>query len=185
MTAPAIDFSALTPEPLPEGVPNFRASSGEAGNSSSPDSPKGERTGRKLFGRPSGRSAPTKRESVPKLPVSAKKQIEKLYMLVGGFIRPFDTVLGDTIMEQAPVCAESVFELAQTNEQFRAILAGFMTSSLSMAVLLAHLPIILAITAKSSNPKVKGASIAGFMGLKMADKIEVPDLWDERPDGVE
>lgn len=177
----AIDFSALKPEPSEDGIPNFRAS-GELGDTSqATESPRVERKGR-LSGWRSAPSAPRNkktREAVPKLPASAKKQIEKLYTLIGGFVRPFDEVIGDTIMEQAPQCAEAVFELAQQNDQFRAALNGLMTSSLTGAVIFAHLPILLAVTRKSSNPKVKAYSVAGYMGLKMADKIDVPNLWEE------
>lgn len=187
MTAPTeLDLSALIPEPLPEGVPNHRAS-GESGDPSpSPDSPKRGRPRNSLFGRGnSGVSTRVQRQSVPKLPASAKGQIERMYLLFGGFVRPFDELIGDTIIEQAPICAESVFELAQTNEKFRAALAGMMTSSLSMAVLMAHLPIIFAVTRKSSNPKVKATSIGGYMALKMTDKLEMPNLWAEMPESPE
>lgn len=187
MTAPTeLDLGTLVPQPIPEGVPDHRAS-GESGDPSpSLDTPKRGRPRNSLFGRgDSGgatRARGPVRQSVPKLPASAKGQIERMYLLLGGFVRPFDELIGDTIIEQAPICAESVFELAQTNEKFRAALAGLMTSSLSMAVLMAHLPIIFAVTRKSSNPKVKATSIGGYMALKMTDKIEMPNLWAEMPD---
>lgn len=184
MTVPVIDFSALTPEPLGEGIPDYRASSGESGDHSpSSESPRVERQS-SFLGRKKTAAPRTRRQSVPKLPVGAKKQIEKLYTLIGGFIKPFDDAIGQEIMDSAPVCAESVYELAQQNEAFRAALAGLMTSSLTGAVIFAHLPILLAVTARvAKNDKVKTTAVAGYMGLKLAGNVpDMPNLWDTDTD---
>lgn len=186
MTAP-VDLSQFSADPIPDGVPDFRASekSGESGDPSRPKLHAPSR--RRLFG--SDRAAEktdggtSTKVAPPKLKASAKGQIEKIYLLIGGFVKPFDELTGDTIIEQAPACAETVYELAQTNDAFRAALQALMQTSLTGALIFAHLPILFAIVGKhSNNPKVKGIAIGGYMATKAGAKDSMPDFKIEFED---
>jgi hypothetical protein len=166
MSSP-IDVTTLSgPEPLPDGVPNHRAS-GELGDPTPPPNSAGKPRGLFSSGRKTGRAAP--RTVVPKLPQSAKKELAKFYTFVGGMIKPFDEITGDVIMEQADDCAEAVFNLAQENDRFREALYSMMQTSLTMAIIMAHAPIVASIVArKSQDPRVK----MGAMGVYMASRAE-------------
>lgn len=187
MTAP-VDFSALSVEDIPEGVPNHKASSGERG-----EKPR-MATGSKLFGRTGGADSrrasnekPT-RPPVPKLSPGMKQSISDLYQFIGATIRPFDEFTGDTIIEQADKCADSVYKLAQSNDAVRRVVIALTTTSVSGAVIMAHLPIILAIARHSKNEKVKMTAAGTMMALKFADAQQTSDLFGngdqaESPEG--
>lgn len=181
VTTPLIDLGALKPEPLGDGIPDFHASSGESGEprvSPSSDSP-GVETRPGLLGRRRAASPPkskTAKQSVPKLPVGARKKIADAYRFIGAFMTPFDEVIAEEIVSQADACAEAVYNLAQENEEVRRVIYGFITTSVWGAVVAAHLPIMLAVTArKASNPKLKMTAMGTYAMMKMSDKNLVPE----------
>lgn len=170
------DFSDLQPEPVPMGVPDHRASSGQTGErprmaARSPFVKRGATAA------PRGGKTRKVRDVPPPLKASAKKQIERIYILIGGFITPMNEILGETILESAPRCAESVFELAQTNEEFRRIVNSLMTGSLGGAVIFAHLPILLACVATiSKSEKTKMIAGGTLVAMKMGANIDLSSL---------
>lgn len=182
MTAPTLDFSALTTEDVPDGVPNHRATSGERG-----DSPRGPVKPR-LFGRTGGASSnratneKPHKESPPKLSPGMKGSLEDFYSFVGASIRPFDEFTGDTIIEQAKPCADSVYKLAQSNDAVRRAVIALTTTSVTGAVLMAHLPILLAIARHSKNEKVRGTAAGTMMALKFADAAQTQNLFGNGQD---
>jgi len=191
MTTSTFDVAMVTPE-FTEGIPNHHATSGETGDpapspgfSEAPTNA-GRRNSRRrsLFATSpeEKRRNSSSRPSVPKLPASAKKRIEDFYTLIGGLIKPYDEVIGDSIMESAKDCSEAVFQLAQENESFRRALAGMMTGSLTMALVFAHLPIVLAIVNRvSKSEDVKTKTAMGMFGFKMAKTMsdQMPgSLWE-------
>jgi hypothetical protein len=173
-----------TIEPVPVGVPNHLAS-GESGE----PRPRPTMSARSPFARGTKKpaaKAKTQRAAVPPLKASAKRQIARIYILIGGLIEPMNEILGQTIVEQADKCADSVFELAQTNEEFRRVINAFMTGSLGGAVIFAHLPILLAIVATASkNDKTKLIAGGTLMALKMGDSIDLSSLVPDDAESVD
>ena len=188
MTAPTLDFASLTTEDVPDGVPNHRATSGERGDN--PRGPVKPRAG--FFGRTGGASSnrvtneKPRRESPPKLSPGMKQSLSDFYQFIGATIRPFDEYTGDTIIEQADKCADSVYKLAQSNDAVRRVVIALTTTSVSGAVIMAHLPIILAIARHSKNDRVKMTAAGTMMALKFADAQQTADLFktDQDNDGT-
>lgn len=185
MTAPTLDFSTLATEDVPDGVPNHRATSGERGEKLT--TPRGPVKPR-LFGRTGGASSnradneKPRKESPPKLSPGMKQNLSDFYQFIGATIRPFDEFTGDTIIEQADKCADSVYKLAQSNDAVRRVVIALTTTSVSGAVLMAHLPIILAIARHSKNEKVRGTAAGTMMALKFADAAQTADLFGNGQD---
>lgn len=187
MTAPTIDFSALPVEEVPDGVPNHRASSGERG-----EKPR-MATGGRLFGRTGGADSrratneKPRKAAPPPLKPGMKQQLSDLYQFIGASVRPFDEFTGDTIIEQADKCADSVYKLAQSNDAVRRFIIGLTTTSATGAVIMAHLPIVLAIARHSKNEQVKTGAMSTMMALKFADAAQAQNLFgadqDSQPEG--
>lgn len=86
----------------------------------------------------------------PKRPMTApkgglRKPLEELYTAVGMMIMPFDPSCAKVIIEAAPRCAETLADLANSNEVVRRILISLVTTSNVGAVIVAHGPIVMAI----------------------------------------
>ena len=186
MSTDTFDITGIVPEPIPDGVPNHHATSGETGEPS-PIPRMSARPGRKartpLFGRTGGASSDRatntkpRKAAVPKLTPGAKRQIEKIYLLVGGFVQPMNEDLGTTIIESAPKCAESVYELAQQNDAFRSALHSMMQTSLSGAVIFAHLPILLAlVTSYAKNERAQMTAMGVRVALKFGGAVNLDDM---------
>lgn len=75
------------------------------------------------------------------------KPLTGFYETVGGFVVLADQVCGQAIIESAAGAAESLDELARTNPKVRKVLMKLMESSAITKVIVAHLPITLAVTA--------------------------------------
>lgn len=177
MTAPTVDpLSELQTDDIPIGVPNHKASSGERGE---------PKRARGLFDNAKRRTSGTafeakpKREAPPKLTPGVQKQLVGIYELIGASVRPFDEFAGDTIIEQAPKCAKSVYDLAQTNDNVRRLILSMTQTSAIGAVIFAHLPIVLAFMRHSKNDNVKGFAAGTMMALKFADAQTVGDLFPQ------
>lgn len=182
MTTP---LSAIEPTDLPDGVPNHHATaepsrfrSGQAGDPAKNKGPVGIfARSRKANAGPQTRAA---KQPVPKLSPSMKQNLEDLYSGIGALVRPFDEYLGDTIIEQAPDCAKSVYLLAQSNEAVRRFIISMTTTTIAGAVIFAHLPILLALMRHNKNPKVKMALMTTAIGIKSVDTEKMfADLKDE------
>lgn len=172
-TPPPFDPSLLVaqdepPIPDPPGRPDPRAS-------------RERRSPRGLFGKPVGDQAdtpPSRRaarapKSKPRKIVPNRKgqfvaPLTALYSALGLGLMPFDAVCGNAILNSAEKCAESIDELAYRNEAVRrAVFALVQTSALG-AVIVAHMPIILAV-AMHHVPVVQ--RVMGDMGSAMAESI--------------
>lgn len=86
----------------------------------------------------------------PKRPLAApkgglRKPLEELYTSVGMMMMPFDPSCGKVIIEAAPRCAETLADLANSNDVVRRILISLVTTSAMGAVITAHAPIVMAI----------------------------------------
>lgn len=184
MTAP-VDFATLPVEDV-EGVPDFRATSGERGE---PTAARRGPTKPRLFGRTGGASSnfaaneKPRKEAPPKLSPGMKQNISDLYQFVGATIKPFDDFLGETIIEQADKCADSVYKLAQQNDAVRRMVIAFSTTSLTGALIMAHLPILLAVARHSKNEKVRMTAGGTMMALKFADAATTENLFQRDQDG--
>lgn len=184
MSSPALDFSTLTTEEIPDGVPNHRASSGETGE-------KPRMAASRLFGRTGGASSnratntrPPKREreSPPPLKPGMKGQLSDFYQGVGAMLRPFDELLGDTIIEQADKCADSVYKLAQTNDAVRRAILAFATTSASGAVIMAHLPIFLVAARHSKSDRVRSTAMGTMIAVRMMEANEAQRVFSDDAD---
>lgn len=185
MTAPVVDFATLAPEDIPEGVPNHKASSGERGEPRM--ATRGPVKGRKIFGRTGGASSEfaaneKPREAPPQLKPGVKRQLNDFYQFVGASVRPFDAVLGDTIIEQADKCAESVYNLAQSNDAVRRAIIALTTTSAMGAVMMAHLPIILVALRHSKNDTVRNTAMSTMIAVKLSDAKAANDLFNGSED---
>lgn len=184
MTAP-LDMESLPVEDT--AVPNFRATSGETGEPKS--AARGPVKPRGLFGRTGGASSnfatneKPRKEAPPKLAPGMKQNIADMYKGIGAMIRPFDEFTGDTIIEQADKCADSVYKLAQSNDGVRRFVLAMTTTTVTGAVIMAHLPILLAVARHSKNERVKMTAMGSMMALKLQDANVVNDLFN--PEGTD
>lgn len=105
---------------------------------------------------------------VPNKKGQFKQPVEALYMGLGGFAMPFDPVCANALIVAAPKCAEYWDELAYTNESVRRFLWQLTTVSLTTKLLLAHMPIIIAVT---MHHVPAAQHMMGRMGADMAEKI--------------
>lgn len=133
------DFSALTAEstePLTGefNPPNVKGSKPRWWERA----PKGEKNSRP-------RRSKTSRPVPPMPKGGLKPALENMYTGIGMSIMPFDPGCGRIIIENASACAESLDELAKTNQAVRRILISLVTTSAWGAVIMAHAPIVMAI----------------------------------------
>jgi hypothetical protein len=186
MTASTIDLSEYQPEPV--GIPDHTVRTGPIPAASSGEDGAGtKRPG--IFGAATRKRSPklaakpkATREAPPKLSAGMKGQLEDLYSGIGAMLRPFDEFTGQTIIDQAPKCAKSVYDLAQTNDSVRRFVIAMTTTSATGAVIFAHLPIVLALMRHSSNERVKAGAGMAFMGLKMADDETMEKMFGQKPE---
>lgn len=68
-----------------------------------------------------------------------------LYMGAGAMLMPFDPICGNGVVQAAPKCAEYWDELAYQNEAVRRFLYGITQTSLTTKLVMAHLPILMAV----------------------------------------
>lgn len=186
MSAPTVDLGSLSVEDIPDGVPNHRATSGERGEKPIDR----EAKPRGFFGRTGGASSnkatneKPRKDSPPKLSPGMKQNLSDFYQFIGATIRPFDEFTGDTIIEQADKCADSVYKLAQSNDAVRRVVIALTTTSVSGAVMMAHLPIVLAIARHSKNDKVRTTAAGTMLALKFADAAQTENLFGTDQDNA-
>lgn len=75
------------------------------------------------------------------------KPLTGVYEMVGGFIILADPDCGTAVINSAEDCAKSLDELARTNPKVRKVLMRMIESSTVTKVIIAHLPILLAVMA--------------------------------------
>lgn len=79
---------------------------------------------------------------------SLQKDLEGLYTMLGTGVFPFDQQVGVTIIDSAPNCASSLYELAQKNPRLKRQLTSLLSAGAYGAVISAHLPIAVIIATK-------------------------------------
>lgn len=171
-------------EPIPvEGIPNHRATSGERGTGDEGS----KRPGIFNAGSKPGRSPknPTNKTKgdVPPLAASVKDDLAKMYLMAGMGVMPFDMVLGGVIVEQAPICADALFEAAQQNENLRRIIIMLTTGGMWAGLIAAHLPILL--TAMARHAPNERARDMGAGAMVMMYQRDVRDPEEPNPSGVD
>ena len=182
VTAPVaeIPIEELTPTPV-EGVPNYRASSGESGTGGEGSKRPGIFAGKSRERSP---KTPTKpRGEVPPLKASVKDDLAKMYVMAGMGVMPFDPVLAGVIMEQAPICAEAIFEAAQQNEALRRVVIMLTTGGMWAGLIAAHLPILM--TAMARHAPQDNMKNMGAAGMMMMFGRDVTDQPEHDPSGVD
>lgn len=75
------------------------------------------------------------------------KPLTGLYEMVGGFIILADPDCGTAVINSAEDCAKSLDDLAKTNPKVRKVLMRMVESGAVTKVIIAHLPILLAVMA--------------------------------------
>lgn len=138
-----------------------------------PDKPKvGFRVPRKAAGDKADagprKTAAVRKPAVPNKRGQFTEKIAALYMGIGAFAMPFDPVCANAIIVAAPKCAEYWDELAYTNEPVRRFLWQLTQVSLTTKLLMAHMPIIIAIV---MHHVPAAQMMMGKMGADMAEKI--------------
>lgn len=172
-----LDLEGIEPIPV-EGIPNHRASSGERGTAGEGS----KRPGIFGAGKGSGRAPRTKKAEVPPLAASVKDDLTKMYALAGMGVMPFDPILAGVILEQAPICAEAVFNAAQENESLRRVIVMLTTGGMWAGLIAAHLPILLTATARHAPNE--GAKNMGANAMMMVFQRDVRDVEEHDPSGV-
>lgn len=76
--------------------------------------------------------------------------MSRLYKRAGRIVRAMDRDIGTAIMEAADDCGEAWDELARTNPRVRGVLMKMIAGGAWTSVLMAHLPILLAIMMKEN-----------------------------------
>lgn len=141
--SPVIDFSALTAEdapPLTDAIkPDPKASKEPASNTWR------KRRAGKDTDRPTRARTVKAKPAIPNRKGQFIKPLTEIYTTVGMIVYVRDQVCGTAFIESAPRCAETLDDLAHRNEVVRRILHNLVTTSEMGAVLMAHLPIILAV----------------------------------------
>lgn len=100
--------------------------------------------------RPDKRPAKPPRE--PKSSATLKRHVTELYTAAGMMVLPFDQPCGTVVVNSADQCADALVKLSEENETVRKILEGMVQTSAIGAVLVAHMPIIMAIMAHHVAP---------------------------------
>lgn len=109
--------------------------------------------------------------SVPQYrPGHIAKALTRFYGQIGLIVKVFDSPTGDAVLLNAQKCAESLEQLAQENPSVRRFIESLVTTNAWLAVVFAHLPIVL------SLPPIRKNVARGLEHLfGSADEI-APDL---------
>lgn len=128
------DFvSDSPPEPQPGGFRGFASRSARAG----------ART-RKAKTEPK-KDFPLLVQSIPNRKGQFVEPLTQIYAGIGTAVIMFDPVCGQAILTSATKCAETIDELAYKNEAVRRAVWALTQTSLWGAVIVAHMPIVMAV----------------------------------------
>jgi hypothetical protein len=177
-----IDPSALQFEPDP--MPNFRAS--ENVEETEPPAPSTGTGGFRGFASRSARKPRVKKETKATVPLAIQsipnrkgqfvEPLMKMYGMAGATVMMYDPICGTAIMTSAQKCAETMDELAYQNESVRRVIWSLTRSSTFGAVIVAHLPILMAVI---MHPVPAAQEAFGAMGANMMEeflKQSTPDV---------
>lgn len=114
------------------------------------------------------RTTKTRKSLPPKRKGQFVEPLETLYGGIAIMLMPIDPVCSMAIANAAPECAKSLDALAYQNDAVRRAVYALTQSSAAGAVLMAHLPILMAI-AVHHVPAVK--SIMGTLGGSVAGNM--------------
>lgn len=73
------------------------------------------------------------------------KPLRQMYENIGGIVMLADPICGEAIINGAENCARSLDEMARANPKVRAVLMRLVQTNVMGQVIIAHLPIILAV----------------------------------------
>jgi hypothetical protein len=148
LDVPSLDFT-----PIEETTPDPSASAGME-----PDGGPPKRNGFRAWSERTGRRPPKSVKTdksapswdITKTVIPNKKgqfvePLMKLYASVGAAVMIADPICGTAIVTSAESCAKTLDDLAYQNEAVRRALYSLTTTSYLGAVLVAHLPIIMAV----------------------------------------
>ena len=85
------------------------------------------------------------KEIIPNRKGQFKEPLMKMYGTIGAAVMMYDQICGTAILTSAEKCAEAIDELAYQNEAVRRVVWSLTRTSVLGAVLVAHLPIIMAV----------------------------------------
>jgi hypothetical protein len=171
--------------PEPDPVPNYQAS--ESFPESEPPGPSRTPGGFRAFAQRSATKAPRAKRETKKTPPMAIAAIPnrkgqfveplmKMYGTAGAVVMMYDPICGTAVMTSAQKCAETMDELAYQNEAVRRVVWSMTRTSTFGAVIVAHLPIIMAVV-MHHVPAAQEAF--GAMGANMMEeflKQSTPDV---------
>lgn len=91
------------------------------------------------------RSAPKPKKPMPQMaPSVLRKGIEDFYNGIALMIMPFQPELALKITQSSSACADAWIEYSKTNPAIKRFLIGLVTASAGGALLMAHMPILIA-----------------------------------------
>ncbi len=178
-TPAPFDVSALTPVDAPPGA--FTTPNHAAGDDADeiPEPEPGRRARR--FAQRGKAPKAGKREKVtpPKgRPGALVRPLTQMYTSIGTVLIPFDSACGAAVISNAEDMAKSLDALARENDAVRRALMAMTQTSAWGGVLIAHLPLLLAIMAHHGPDDVKNtvAPLAVLMngGMPMPTSGEEP-----------
>lgn len=116
-----------------------------------PDTPIDRSTGDEP---PNSKAKGKRRQAIPRWQKGViANGMTKLYKRTGKIIKALDRDIGIAVIENAEDCGEAWDDLARTNPRVRALLMKLISGGAWGAVLMAHLPILLAIVMKDGIRK--------------------------------
>lgn len=165
-----IDLSSLVPQDVPPS--EFPTPNAKAGRVKKPFSIPGFKP------RVKQEKAPRQRKALPRK--SKGQFIEPLTQMYGGIgmmLMPFDPVCSQAIIAAAPECARTLDELAYQNDAVRRTLIALTQTSATTAVLIAHMPIIMAVFMHHAPGTTKDKMVGIFAGAQQtaSAQTEAPD----------
>jgi len=137
-----LDIDALTAQDVPASDTTFPTPDHKASRPA---------RGPLLFSRPAGDKRDTPPRAKPKKATPRAKHgaftetLENIYTGIGAMITPFDPVCGNAVIQSAPQCAKTLDDLAYQNDAVRRALTALVTTSATGAVVVAHMPILMAV----------------------------------------
>lgn len=91
------------------------------------------------------RGSTKKAATIPRRKNQFVEPLTQMYVGVGMVLMPFDSVCATAVLESAKTCAEALDDLAYQNDAVRRAIFALTQTSATTAVIVAHMPILLAV----------------------------------------
>lgn len=119
------------------------------------------------------KNSDSKPPTMPRPGVIAR-QLAEVYTGLGMMLMPFDPTCGSAIMQASEECGKSVEKLCKQNPTVRRYVLKFLETSVIGELIIAHMPILLAVAMHHVGPVKKGMEAMGqnFQGFNIPTEDE-------------